>query len=55
MDRAGWIKENMMSPERIEFDYTGPIGGIVDVINRADNSVLKLRMDLNKKTGRPKE
>ena len=57
MDRAGWIKSNdaSLSPSRISFDYTGPIGGIVDVIKRADDSVLKLRMDLNRKAGRPKE
>ena len=52
MDRAGWIRNNATSPNRIEFDYSGPIGGIADIIKKADDSVLKLRMDLQRKTGR---
>ncbi len=52
MDRAGWIRNNATSPSRIEFDYSGPIGGIADIIKKADDSVLKLRMDLQRKTGR---
>lgn len=55
MDRAGWIRSNASSPSRIEFDYSGPIGGIADIIKKADDSVLKLRMDLQRKTGRPME
>lgn len=52
MDRAGWIRNNASSPSRIEFDYSSPIGGIADIIKKADDSVLKLRMDLQRKTGR---
>ena len=52
MDRGGWIRNNATSPNRIEFDYSGPIGGIADIIKKADDSVLKLRMDLQRKTGR---
>ena len=55
MDRAGWMDHHAVNPSHIEFDYSGPVGDIADVIQRADESVLKLRMDLQRKTGRPLE
>lgn len=55
MDRAGWMDHHAVNPSHIEFDYSGPVGDIADVIQKADESVLKLRMDLQRKTGRPIE
>lgn len=55
MDRAGWMDHHAVNPSHIEFDYSGPVGDIADVIQRADESVVKLRMDLQRKTGRPLE